>query len=247
MGVTLRVVGVMGIGRYNQTASRDIIRMALDPLGIRVFTHDGVFWHEGQQRGLEFAVDNDLDAVLCLDSDTCIAQYDVERLFYSLVKYELDAVCGVQPRRQSHELLVSTQDGSIGVPADGSPAIVRTAHFGGTLIRVSAYRDLPKPWFLAKPNDKGEWGEGKRDADIHFWDLMHKAGKRVGVEFAVRLGHVEETVWYPDEKWRAIPISAPEYRSIVEKEVAKRSGSRPAAHRVDVDDQRDSAPVDIGK
>jgi hypothetical protein len=51
-------------------------------------------------------------------------------------------------------------------------------HFGCTVISTAALKRTPKPWFLGKPNDDGEWGEGRRDDDIYFWENFRKAGNR---------------------------------------------------------------------
>jgi hypothetical protein len=37
-------------------------------------------------------------------------------------------------------------------------------------MRAEKFKALQKPWFLDVPAPDQTWGEGRRDADISFWD-----------------------------------------------------------------------------
>jgi carbohydrate-selective porin OprB len=56
---------------------------------------------------------------------------------------------------------------------------------------------VPKPWFLDIANDKGEFGEGRVDADMYFWKMFRAAGNKVFVTPRVTLGHGEYMITWP--------------------------------------------------
>jgi hypothetical protein len=94
-------------------------------------------------------------------------------------------------------------EGSTQVPRDWFAAPVQevdTMHFGCTVISTAALKRTPKPWFLGVPNKDGEWGEGRRDDDIYFWENFRKAGNRCYVSPRVILGHGEYMVTWPGEQ-----------------------------------------------
>jgi hypothetical protein len=68
---------------------------------------------------------------------------------------------------------------------------VTTAHFGLTLMRTEKFKALPKPWFQDVPAPDQTWGEGRRDADISFWDKWGAAGNSLYIANRVPVGHLE--------------------------------------------------------
>jgi hypothetical protein len=105
--------------------------------------------------------------------------------------------------------LASDTDGPVTVtlPAEWweKPAqLADTAHFGLTVIRTSALRRTPKPWFVGIPNEKGDWGDGRRDPDIGFWHRFREAGNTVAVCPQVAIGHAELVITWPDQRLGAI-------------------------------------------
>ena len=202
----------MGVRRYEQTASRKIIEDALRAFGINCYTHDGVFWEQGHQSAMEYAVQREVDVVLTIDSDSLFTAGHIRILLNEFISYGADAICATQPRRDTHEVLCSTGDG--GLKIGNKPKPVDSGHFGLTLLKVQKIAAMPKPWFLGTPNAEGSWKQGKTDPDIFFWKKWKAEGNTLLITPNVRLGHVMETAWWYDEnmqlhnstvaKWRGL-------------------------------------------
>jgi len=76
---------------------------------------------------------------------------------------------------------------------------VRTAHFGLTLLRTSAIKAMPKPWFLGIPDADGNWSDARVDDDIHFWQQWRKAGFGIFMAMRIPIGHIVESAIWPSE------------------------------------------------
>jgi hypothetical protein len=74
---------------------------------------------------------------------------------------------------------------------------VETAHFGLTFIRTEAIKKMPKPWFMAAANDKGEFDGGHVDEDIAFWKSFAAAGNKLGLATNISVGHAELMITWP--------------------------------------------------
>jgi hypothetical protein len=81
---------------------------------------------------------------------------------------------------------------------------MNTGHFGLTLIRLDSIRDLPRPFFLGVPNKEGNWGEGRVDDDIHFWNRLRNADRKICLCPRVRIGHLQNVITWPSENCTAI-------------------------------------------
>jgi hypothetical protein len=75
---------------------------------------------------------------------------------------------------------------------------VDAAHFGCTIISTAALRRMRKPWFHSKPNDDGEWDDGRVDDDMFFWQQWRASGNRIFVTPRVVIGHGEYVVTWPN-------------------------------------------------
>ena len=93
----------------------------------------------------------------------------------------------------------------------GEPLKATTAHFGLTVLNLEKLATVPKPWFISKPNEKGEWDIGHIDDDVHFWLNWKEAGNTVYIDPGVRIGHVEEMVTMFDENLQQIHIYPKEW------------------------------------
>jgi hypothetical protein len=152
--------------------------------------------------------------ILTLDYDSVMEPHCVTRLMASMLISGVDAIAPLQMKRDDRTLMftpagLANDDGpvTISLPAEWweSPAQpVDTAHFGCTLIRTAALRRTPKPWFHGVPNADGEWGDGRRDADIAFWHSFRAAGNSVAVCPQVAIGHAELVITWPDQRLKAI-------------------------------------------
>lgn len=200
---TIRLAAYLTLPRYEAVASRSLIEVALRQLKIDLTTSQGVFWGQCMQRMFEKAVADGIDWILSIDSDSLFTAAQLSLLMDTLASNpHIDALAALQCRRGSPYPLLTTGSNVEDqiVEVSNQPVKVTTAHFGLTLIRVDALREVPKPWFCAKPCDDGTWGDERMDDDIWFWHQWRLAGKSIYVAPSVSIGHLEETVVQFNEK-----------------------------------------------
>ena len=196
----IRIRGVMSIPRVGWNDAWTSIQTALAPLKIPVERFNGVFWGQCMQRSFEKAIRDGVDWLLCIDYDSMITAHHVDALLGHFGENpHIDALAALQCRRGQEESPLMTIAGKTSLEIDGAPVQVSTAHFGLTLIRVECLEDIPKPWFKAEPDPKGEWGPGRFDDDIWFWHQWRLAGRSVYVAPDVRIGHLQLMVSEYDE------------------------------------------------
>jgi SAM-dependent methyltransferase len=194
---TIRLGAYLTLPRYEAVASRSLIEQALRALKIELTTSQGVFWGQCMQRMFDKAVNDGIDWILSLDSDSLFTPEQLSLLMDTLASNpHIDALAALQCRRGSPYPLLTTgtgEDNQI-VEVSNQPIKVTTAHFGLTLIRVDSLRKTPKPWFFAQPSDDGNWDDTRMDDDIWFWHQWRLAGNTLYVAPSVSIGHLEETV-----------------------------------------------------
>lgn len=208
----IKIGAYMTLPRYAAVAPRSIIEIALKPLQIGLTTSQGVFWGQCMQRMFEDALAKELDWILAIDSDSLFTAEQLTRLldqFGSLP--EADALAALQCRRGKGFPLL-TVGHQQEVLTDGSPIKVTTAHFGLTLLRIEALREIAKPWFFGKPDEQGEWGDNRLDDDIWFWHQWRLAGKTIYVAPKISIGHLDEMVAVFDDQLKPNYISVAQWR-----------------------------------
>lgn len=209
----IKILGVMSVPRVGWNDAWMSINRALNPLRIPVETFNGVFWGQCMQRSFEKALNSGVDWLLCIDYDSMITAQHVDQLLGHFGENpEIDALAALQCRRGNEETPLMTAMGKTGIDVDGRPIKVTTAHFGLTLIRTECLRDLPKPWFKAEPDSKGEWGKDKLDDDIWFWHQWRLAGKTIYVAPDVRIGHLQLMVSEFDEHMQPRHVHVTDWR-----------------------------------
>lgn len=184
---------------------------ALIPLKINITKHTGAFWGQCLSRLLVEAIRKPhCEWVLTMDYDTIFSKEDVVSLYRLATSKNLDAVAAMQIGRERQTVLITCEDAegnartSLTLEEVNAPAIeVATAHFGLTLIRAEALRNLPKPWFHGQPAADGSWGDGRVDDDIQFWRQWKRAGYKVWQANRVKIGHMQVMISWPDEKFAA--------------------------------------------
>ncbi len=188
----IKIAAAMSIPRLGFNDMWGCAQEALRPWGIPIRRYTGAFWGQCLESVLEGCVRDDLDWVLCIDYDTVFTKHHVDSLIGLLGQNpHMDAVAGLQTKRNDGTPLMSVE-GRREVEATGEPIKVSSAHFGLTLIRVDAIRDIPKPWFRGQPGPDGSWKhKDKLDPDIWFWHQWRLAGKSVYVDTNCRIGHLE--------------------------------------------------------
>lgn len=178
---------------------------ALAPLGLMPEEAGGAFWHQTFENLIERAIADGCDYVLTLDFD-CIFDSQHVLALLDLAKEHPEADCIVpwMVKRDSEDRIFGVR-GVDGVfrrrfdesefEADLMP--IDTGHFGLTLIRLAALKDVPRPLFLAVPDSDGHWYHDRVDADIFFWNQARAAGLRCFLATKVRVGHLQQMITWP--------------------------------------------------
>ncbi len=192
--------------RLGFTSHMSCAMKALRQFGIDFVQQGGAFWHQGLETLLEQAVESGAKYVLTLDFDTVFDARDVQTL-YGIMESRPDiaALFPVQSRREVMSALFTVKgENGENLPFvdrkqfDGDVTVAHTGHFGLTIIRTDALKQLQKPWLHAQPDENGRWGDGRVDADIMFWKRLESAGMRVCLANRVVVGHIEQVVTWPD-------------------------------------------------
>lgn len=199
----IKVAAVMSTPRLGFTDNFFCVSSALAPHGIAPIKVTGAFWGQCLQRAMETVVDTH-DVILTIDYDTVFTSKTVEALLTLLLYSGYDAIAPLQTKREANAVMFALP----GVKPEDKTTVeseffnkvvqpVETAHFGLTFIRTEALKRTPKPWFLAKPNDDGEWTGGHTDEDIYFWKEFAKAGNKLGLATQISVGHAELMITWP--------------------------------------------------
>ncbi len=217
--LTIAIKAVCSIPRIGWNDFWQSTNDMLNTFGISLETFNGVFWGQCMQRCFQEAVAQGVDWILAMDYDTMANARDLDEMFRVFGEHpEIDALCPLMMRRGSDTPIV-TAGQQMEIETGAEPILITTAHFGMTLIRVDALKDVPKPWFISKPDDKGEWGDDRMDDDIWFWHQWRLAGKNIYLAPQVRVGHLQLRVSYFDEnnepqhchiaEWRKLQLPPP--------------------------------------
>ena len=180
---------------------------ALVPLGIPLRKYTGAFWGSCLTRSIEEAMSEGAKWVLTMDYDTIFDKQDLIELMDLASRHpELDAIAPIQASRTRATPLFTIRDADkknkdriLREDMDAEYVEVSTAHFGLTLIKVSAIQKMERPWFMGEPGPDGRWDDGRVDDDIYFWNQFEKAGNRLAIACRVPVGHAELMVRWPDE------------------------------------------------
>ncbi len=209
----MNVSAVMSVPRLGFQDNHACAFEAFVPLGIKLRRCGGAFWGQALTKAIETTLDEDnVDAVIVLDYDTVFTKANVARLVELLMAHpEADAIAALQSSRHLPTALFTVQDEDgkaiERIPLsnfDSDLQPVATAHFGLTIIRASALRSMPRPWFLHTPDEDGRWGDGKVDEDINFWIKFREDGNTLMLANHVVIGHAELMVRWPGEDLQAI-------------------------------------------
>jgi hypothetical protein len=203
-----KTVGIMSAPRLGFLDTMFCVTQHLVSLGIPVSKVSGAFWGQCLERGMEAAIAEGAEWILTLDYDTKFTREAVVQLLKLMAQHpEADAIAPLQMKRaDEHALLCIMGEngkprGELGTDElESSPLLkVTTAHFGLTLLRVSALMKLRHPWFLGVPNELGRWDEGRVDDDIYFWKKWAEAGNSLYVAHRVPVGHLQLMETWPAE------------------------------------------------
>lgn len=200
------VVAVMSIPRLVFADNMFQAMRVFTPLHIPMIRAGGVFYGQAMTRLFKEAMATPgCRYILTLDYDTLFTSENVIDLFDIMETHlEIDALCPVQIRREGTTALM-TKAG-----ADGEPVTVvmeeelsretmpiMSGHFGLTMLRVDALKNMDKPWFVAVPDEDGDWGTGRTDEDSNFWRTWRKSGNTIASANHVGIGHMQLMATWP--------------------------------------------------
>lgn len=221
----VKIVAVLSMPRYGPNDAWGCIVDALSPWKIPVRRYTGAYWGQCMQNLLEQCVEDGLDMILTLDYDTMFTAKHFDTLLGSMCRdASIDAVAALQAHRGKPQPLMA-KEGTKEAQVCGKPIRVDSAHFGMTLLRVDALKEVPKPWFVGKPNKFGSWGPERLDPDVWFWHQWKGAGKTLFVNPSVRVGHLAEMVRVFNAKMEFEVLTVQEWR---DRELDKTKLSREA-------------------
>jgi hypothetical protein len=190
-----RLAAFMTAPRYSSTWALCQIWKAMNAAGVPLNVTQSVFYHECMQRMLEDAIAKGIDVAVMVDFDSIFTGEDVTQLISRLVYTDhIDALAALQTKRSTPTPLFSKAGLSGDVNLTGEVIEVDTAHFGLTAIKLDRLKGMPKPWFWSQPNEHGEWGDGRTDADVSFWRSWISFGRSIYIDLTTSIGHMEEMV-----------------------------------------------------
>ena len=180
----VRVGAVMTAPRYESVWARGCIEKAFAALRIPFNVSGGPFYGQCMQNAFESAVENGLQYLIAVDFDSIFMADHVQRLLSIIVQEDqIDAIAATQPMRGNGRMMSSHGTGEAEtVEWTGYPIKVKFAHFGLTILDVSKFEAVPKPWFASQPNDHGRWQGKKIDDDTWFWHQWDAAGNSLFVD-----------------------------------------------------------------
>jgi len=167
--LAVNIKAILSLPRLIWTDTFGCINEAITSLGIPLGTYGGAYWNQHLQFAMESCVDSGVEWILSLDYDTLFTKSNVQRLMRTMAEHpEIDALAALQPKRYTGTPLAGVAKG--GKYEMNGPFKVQHAHFGLTIIRASALKDIPKPWLFSIPNFNGSWKLNPKDKSApEFW------------------------------------------------------------------------------
>lgn len=184
------------------------------PLGQSPVAVDGAFWGQCLERAMEMVlalpVDQRPEWILTSDYDSAITWPTIKRLLTTAANHpECDAIASVQVKRGESPLPLVGFDDLPDNKVDGRVfdawlTKCDTAHFGLTLLRVSALEKMPHPWFHGQPDAEGRWGDDRTDDDIYFWRKWRDTGNSLYLANRCVIGHGDFMWAWPDQRFAVL-------------------------------------------
>jgi hypothetical protein len=201
-----KIRAVISLPRYGPTKYFNAIYQTLGTLGIPLEMQWGAWWDHRLTAAIENAIEAGAEWVLTLDYDSPPRVEDLKALAVLMEEHpEAAAIAPIQIKREEDQVLFRPVD-----PATGEYRTTVTAeefecdltevgwaHFGLTLLRVSALEKMKKPWFHGQPDDKGGWSDHAVHPDISFWNNLRASGGKVFVANHVSIPHLQDICVWP--------------------------------------------------
>jgi hypothetical protein len=203
-GQETKIWAIMSMPRLAFTENM-LSAFAFPALGIGFERGLGVFWGQVLSRMIQRHQEDGTEYIITCDYDTWFRKEHVIKLLQLMAENpDVDAIVPVQIKRENEVPMFSIVDGdNVGVTEvpmthfDKELVPIVGGHFGLTIFRAEAFKDLKKPWFIAHPDKNGDWGEGRIDEDIHFWHNFHECGKKACLATGINIGHLQDMCIFP--------------------------------------------------
>jgi len=198
--ITSKIAAVGSIPRIGWNDHHGCLEEAFRKFGIKFRPFHGVFWGPCMSNVFEDLITAGVEWVFTLDYDTVFTERHVNEMLRTFAQYpHIDALASNEVRRNNDTPLATIQ-GVKKARHTGQPIRLSSAHFGLTLIRLSALQEVPMPWFKSEPGPNGSWRhEESMHYDIWFWHQWRLAGKTLYLAPDARVGQLEMTVVEFDE------------------------------------------------
>jgi hypothetical protein len=202
------VIGIISMPRLSMTNNMFCAMAGFSMQGIPLAKWTGAYWHHGIDQLLTSAIEQNFDYAITTDYDSIYTPRHVRRLVELMMENrDATAIFGVQVKRDTPQLLYGRKadDGSWvdEVPLDAFACELTQAdagHFGLTAFDLTKLRTLAKPWLIGQPDEHGGWGKGSTHPDVYFWRHLGECGHTFYQANNVRVGHIEQSVTFPDNK-----------------------------------------------
>lgn len=192
-----RVAVAMTVPRLCFSDSMNSMVHACSVLDIECVQRSGAYYDVGIEASIDHAIGLGVEYVITADYDSVFSPEDIQRLV-ALADRTPDAaaIAPVQAGRCSDGPILGLTEDVTAAQWWSDMVRVHQAHFGLTLLRVSALKELPKPWFRHKDHADGT----RVDADVQFWRNLAATGKSLYLSPAVSIGHIETLIsWFTDD------------------------------------------------
>ena len=202
-----KIVGLMSTAKLGFTENMFCVHHHCHRLGIDLIKHTGAFWGQCLERVMDQAIDMGAEWILTFDYDTVFSYEHIDELLHLMATHpEADAIAPWQMKREEHRVMAFFLDEQ----GRGRSAITRDeldrdlipvgdAHFGMTVLRVSALQKMKHPWFQPIPDQDGKWGDHRIDEDISFWRKWKELGNTLFIAGHISIGHLQQVATWPDE------------------------------------------------
>jgi len=198
---SMKIAAIMSAPRLGFSNNLMIATKVYAPLGIDFEIGYGVFWGQILTRMIENQLAKGMELITVLDYDSYYEKEHFLALCQLMQEHpEVDVMVPIQIKRESNRILAGIKDRAKAKDkyyTDADLIEVDAGHFGLSVFRASAFAKLKKPWFLAVPNETGDWGEGKLDEDIYFWKNWRACGLKVCITPQVKIGHMQLMITWP--------------------------------------------------
>ena len=199
----LKVSALVSAPRLGFTEHHRVAQSTLNAFGIPLVVGGGAWWEHTIQNELSNLVDADVDLIITLDYDSIFFPENLQAMLLEMIAHpEIDALVPIQLKRgHKNDVLTGIENVTFLSPIMTVQGVtpIDYGHFGLTVFRAKAFKELPKPWFLGVPNPNGDWHSGQINPDIYFWKHFKDNGRKAYLANTVRIGHIDEYLIILDE------------------------------------------------